>query len=531
MASRDKADMAGLKTLFSAIVGEDNVRDDAETRALHSEDVWEVADHTALLVVAPASLDDLSAVMAAAHKAGLSVAPRGAGMSYTASYLPVDDRTLSLDLRRMNRVLNVSEEDMTVTVAAGCTWFALHQALAPRGLRTPFWGPLSGLYSTIGGGLSQQNAMFGAAHHGTTSESMIALTVVLADGTLLRTGARGTDGNTPFYRHYGPDLAGLFCGDCGTLGVKAEITLRLIRAPLHEDYASFSFESGKAQMLALAEIARSGVAAEIAGFDPALARIRMRGGSVKEEMKTLGSLIRGQKSLLRGLWSAAQIIAAGRDFMPEGGYTLHMTFEGRSRQGVADDHALARAIAARFGGTEIPGSIARVIRSVPFPPPYAMLGPNGESWVGVHGTVALSKAPALLKEFSELLNGMRAELDAHRIETGFLSTVMSTNAISIEPVFFWPNGYRPMHASVLDRDFLSRVPKLPPNPEATAIVARAMEAVRAICLRFGCAHFQIGRVYPYRESRDAASLALLDNVKNHLDPNGKLNPGSLGFRA
>ena len=62
---------------------------------------------------------------------------------------------------------------------------------------------MSGLSSTIGGGISQLNAMLGAGHYGTSSESVVALTVVLADGSILRTGARGPDGDTPFYRHYG----------------------------------------------------------------------------------------------------------------------------------------------------------------------------------------------------------------------------------------------------------------------------------------------------------------------------------------
>ena len=81
---------------------------------------------------------------------------------------------------------------MVVTVEPGCTWAALDAALKPLGLRTPFWGPMSGLASTIGGGLSQLNAMLGAGHYGTSSESVVALTMVLGDGSILRTGARGT---------------------------------------------------------------------------------------------------------------------------------------------------------------------------------------------------------------------------------------------------------------------------------------------------------------------------------------------------
>ena len=79
---------------------------------------------------------------------------------------------------------------------------------------------MSGLVSKIGGGLSQLNAMFGGGQYGTSSESVVALTVVLSDGRILCTGARrpdedGSSEGLPFYRHDGPDLAGPFCGGWG----------------------------------------------------------------------------------------------------------------------------------------------------------------------------------------------------------------------------------------------------------------------------------------------------------------------------
>jgi FAD/FMN-containing dehydrogenase len=522
---------APLKAAFEAIVGAEHVSDDEAGRKLFSEDVWEASAHVATLIVAPGSTRELSAVIAAAHKAGVALAPRGAGMSYTSGYLPATDNTVMLDMRRMNRVLNVSPDDMTVTVEAGCTWLALNEALAPHGLRTPFWGPMSGIYSTIGGGLSNLNAMFGAGHHGTSSESLIALTVVLGDGQLLRTGARGRDGNTPFYRHYGPDLAGLFCGDGGTLGIKAEVTMRLMRTPAHEDSASFSFKSGEAMLKALAEIARAGIAAETCAFDPGLTKVRMKRMSLMSDVKTLGAVITKQKSLGKGLMAAAKIALGGRDFIEADDYPLHMTAEGRSKEGVAADMATARAIARQHDGVEIENTIAKVIRAMPFPAPNSMLGPEGESWVPVHGHVSLSNAPAMFADIQALFAEMAQQFAAHEVHTGFLFTSLSTNAITIEPVFFWPHGYRPVHASMVEPSHLARLPQLPENPKATAVVTAAREGVKAIAARYGAAHFQIGRAYPYRDSRDEASRALLDTIKALVDPAGQFNPGGLGFKA
>ncbi len=522
---------AALKAAFAAIVGTDHVRDDEAGLKLHSEDIYEASEHVAILIVAPATVAELSAVVGAAHEAGVAIAPRGGGMSYTASYLPATDTTVSLDMTRMDRVLAISPEDMTVTVEAGCTWRALNDALAPHGLRTPFWGPMSGLYSTIGGGLSQGNAMFGAGHYGTTSESMIALTVVLGDGQMLRTGARGPDGNTPFYRHYGPDIAGLFCGDSGTLGIKAEVTMRLIRKPAHEDYASFSFKTGSDLLKALAEIARAGIACETCGFDPGLTKIRMRRRSLLSDVKTLGAVIGKEKSFGKGLMAAAKIALAGRNFVEADEYPLHVIAEGRTAEGVAADMAAARAIAKQHDGLEIDNTIAKVIRAQPFPKPNSMLGPEGEAWGSVHNHVSLSNAPQLFEDTEALFARMKPEFDAHGITTGYLFTSLSTNALTVEPVFFWPHGYRPIHAALMEPSYLKGLPKLDPNPAATAVVAKARDAVKTIGIGYGAAHFQIGRAYPYRQSRDAASLALLDAVKAIVDPERQFNPGGLGFPA
>jgi FAD/FMN-containing dehydrogenase len=527
--TRQGFDIDPLKHALADIVGADGVRDDAATLAFYSEDIWSPSQHRVALVVSPRSQDEVVAVIKAAQDAGVPIAPRGAGMSYTSSYIPAVENTLSLDMARMNRVLSISPEDMTVTVEPGCTWSALNAALKPLGLRTPFWGPMSGLTSTIGGGLSQLNAMLGAGHYGTSSESVIALTMVLADGEVLRTGARGVGGDHPFYRHYGPDLTGIFCGDSGAFGIKTEIVLRLIRAPQHEDYASFSFPTGEALLKAMAEMARASVASEMCAFDPGLTRVRMKRASLASDVKTLGAVISKEKSLGKGLMSAAKVAMGGRSFIDDGDYPLHIIAEGRAAAAVAADLAEARRIAKEFGGHEIENTIAKVIRAIPFPPLNSMLGPEGEAWVPVHGMVALSQGPALFAALEALFAELAPTFAREGISTGYLFTTVSTNAVTIEPVFYWPEERRPIHEASVEAAHLARLPKLSPNPGATAVVAEARKRVVEVCEKFGAGHFQIGRSYPYRESRDVASMALLDAIKNTVDPDGRINPGVLGF--
>lgn len=524
-----RTDASELKASLAAIVGDTHVHDDLASRQLHSEDIWLPAGSTVALIVAPASTDEVAAIVRAVGAAGYAIAPRGGGMSYTGGYVPTHDRTVSLDMRRMNQILRISREDMTVTVQAGTTWVAVNQALAAEGLRLPFWGPMSGLSSTIGGGVSQLNAMFGAGHYGTSSESVVALTVVTADGEIIRTGARGPGGDTPHYRHFGPDLTGLFCGDCGSLGIKAEVTLRLITAPGFEDTASFSFPTGQALLEAMAEIARRGVAAETCAFDPGLTAVRLRRASLTGDIKTLGAVVAKEKSLGKGLLAAAKIAMGGRNFIAPSDYPLHVACEGRSKSGVEADMAETRRICAAGGGTEIENTIAKVIRAMPFPPLNSMLGPTGEAWVPSHCVSSLSTAPAIFAEIQAVYESRRAEMDAAEIHTGFLFTTMSSNAIVIEPVFFWPQGWRKVHESAVERAHLARLTPRDANPAATALVNELRKALLAIFERYGTGHFQIGRVYPYRESRDAGSRALLDAVKAVVDPHGILNPGVLGF--
>jgi FAD/FMN-containing dehydrogenase len=520
-----------LTAVLTQIVGLSGVSADLDRRRLHSQDIWSVAGETVDLVVAPANLEELSRVVAAVSAAGYALAPRGGGMSYTSAYVPDTLKTVSLDLAHMNRILRINADNMTVTVEAGCTWAALDAALAPLGLRTPFWGPMSGLTSTIGGGLSQLNAMFGAGQYGTSSESVVALTVVLSDGRILRTGARGPDGDTPFYRHYGPDLAGLFCGDAGVFGIKAEITLRLMRRPPHEGYVSFAFSTGEALLTAMAEFTRAGLSSEMCAFDPGLTKVRMKRASLATDVKTLGAVIAKDKNLMSGLFSAAKIAMGGRDFIEAEEYSVHVICEGRSKSGVAEDLDAARAIAAAQGGREIENTIAKVIRANPFPPLNSILGPEGERWAPVHGIVSLSEAPALFTALQALFGDMAAAFEAQGVYVGYLFTALSTNALIIEPVFYWPDARHALIDATVEAQHLSRLPTLPSNPAAFALVAEARRRVIEICTAFGCGHFQIGRAYPYRASRDEAAWSLIEAVKASLDPAGALNPGGLGLSA
>ncbi len=517
-----------VREQLAAIVGDDHVSCDPAHRALLSQDVF-YTDHIAAQVVAPGSCAELAAVVATLNKAGIDINVRGGGMSYTDAYTPRNDTAVLIDTRRMNRIVDINEQDMYVTVEVGCTWKALNDALEAKQLRTPFWGPLSGLVSTIGGGLSQNNAFFGGGIWGTTSESLISLRVIAADGTIIDTGSASTLGARPFYRFYGPDITGIFTGDAGAMGVKAQATFRLIRRPAKVGFVSFEFASARDSAAAMSALSREGLGAELFGFDPGLTSIAMSRGSWSDNLKTVTSLAKAEGSALAGIKQAAKTAIAGKSIAHRGGYSLHVVCDGRSVAVIDADLEAARTIAARHRGKEIDNSVAKVTRAAPFGPVDSMVGPTGECWVPTHGIVAHSVAAEVWGEMVALFEAHAAELEAHKVSWGFLTCTVASNGFLIEPVMIWPDALSPMHRHYVRPEHLDGITDFPPNPEARAFVTRLRAQLVAVFTRHHAVHYQIGKAYPYREQREAATWALLEAIKKHMDPDTRINPGCLGL--
>ena len=193
-------------------------------------------------VVRPGSVAELQAAVGAASAAGAAVFVRGGGASYTDGYLPNRPDSILIDMGRLNRIVEINEHDCYVTVEAGVTWKTLKDALDPLELRTPFFGPFSGIAATIGGCdvTAFDQPWLGHAWNQRPVGDRDGCRARL--GRLAIHGLRGR-GSAPFCRWYGPDLAGLFCGDCGVLGVKARITLPLLRRPMRSNACPLRFRA------------------------------------------------------------------------------------------------------------------------------------------------------------------------------------------------------------------------------------------------------------------------------------------------
>ena len=517
-----------MKNLEQAL-GTDNVIHNQDLRELFSQDIWAKGE-TADFIIRPKTTEQLSEVIKIAARGKIKLNPRGGGMSYTKGYIPDHKRTGMIDFSQMDEILEINTEDMYVTVQAGVTWQKLYETLKPLGVRTPFWGPLSGIHSTIGGGLSNNNAFFGAGTFGTSTQSVTSLTVVLADGSIIKTGTAANKGGKPFYRHYGPDLTGLFLGDAGALAYKTEATLRLMPLPSSEAFASFEYDNSEDWTKAQVEIGRLGLACELFGFDPNLQRVRMQRASLAADVKSLTNVITKQKGgLLKGLKEGAKVALAGRSYMDDVAYSAHFSVEGHSDAEVNEKIKTLKAIAQKHGGTEIENSIPKIIRANPFGPLNNILGPQGERWVPIHGIVAMGDGVNCLKDVEALFASMKETFDRFDITTGYLLTTLETNGFLIEPVFIWPEEIWSIHETTVEPATLKRIKRFENNPDATKTVEAARQGILDIFSKYGAAHFQIGRTYPYKQNREDDAWQLLEGIKSLVDPDRVLNSGALGL--
>lgn len=509
-----------LAALLAALGDAVDVIVDADELRFHAQDVFAEGAPLAA-VLRPRDRRALAAALALLDRVQVPVVARGGGLSYTDAFLATRAGTVLIDMTRLDRIVAIEVADRYVTVECGVTWAALEAALGPHGVRTPYWGPLSGFRATVGGALSQGSVFLGSARHGAVGDSVLGLRVLAADGREVVTGSAAAAGTAPFTRWFGPDATGLFIGDAGTLGFKVEATLRLIDRPAAIDWLSFEFARVADLLAAMSEVSRHGLASECFAFDPVLAGMRMRRASLMSDARTLGQVVR-KAGLVEGL----KLVTAGRDFIGEGRHSLHLVIEGDSRAAVA-----ARVDAARravgSAAREIDASIPKVLRAQPFAPPNAILGPGGERWVPVHGVVPHSRAAAAQAALDRAIALERATLDRHRITIGFLYTTLAQQGLLIEPVFYWPDSHTEYHRRVVEPEFRRKAGEPADAPAARAEVARLKRLLADTLRAEGAVHFQIGKFYRWRDGRDPMALALQDAVKRVMDPAGRINPGAL----
>jgi D-lactate dehydrogenase (cytochrome) len=505
--------MSALQSRLVALLGATHVQDDRESRALSGADLFDwpgsvVPD----LVIRPGSTEEAAAAMRLIAEEGRAVVPRGAGLSYTAGVVPRVP-AIVMDTARL-ATIRVDAPNLTAVVGAGVTWQALAEALAPHGLRSAQVAPISGAVTTVGG-VAAQNIPGGM-------EGILGVAVVLADGSVARTGALALAEAPPFWRHMGPDLTGLFLGDCGAFGIKTEIALRL--APEREAaFASFAFADGAAMMSALVAVQQHGLVARALAMDPVRGRSATQ-VEAGEALRTAAAVASRAGSLMQAVRDVAGL-ALARSADPA--WTLHLTAEGVTHAAAEAGIAKARLLATQAGGQEVEPAIPRALRARPYSI-RGFVGPEGERWVPVHGMLPLDAARDCLIALEAAQQELAPEFERHGISVSHIVSSLGAY-VTIEPMFYWRDALDPIHLRHLSEKNRARFGGFAPNTAARDAVRTARTRLCGVLDAHGAVHAQIGRHYALATRMEPGAAALLQQVKAMLDPAGRMNPGVLGL--
>ena len=198
-------------------------------------------------VIHPGSAEEISTIMKVASLYKIPVIPWGGGSGTQGGALPLHGGII-LDLKRLDKILDIDEQAMVVTAEAGINGTRLEWALNQRGLTLPHY-PASANCATLGGYLAPRGSGTISTKYGKAEDLVLRMQVVLPDGRILR---------TPHVPNHasGPDFMRLFLGSEGTLGVITEATMqvdylpeeRLLRALLFDDIAN-AIEAGRQLMV------------------------------------------------------------------------------------------------------------------------------------------------------------------------------------------------------------------------------------------------------------------------------------------
>ncbi|KAI9890600.1 MAG: D-lactate ferricytochrome c oxidoreductase [Vezdaea aestivalis] len=224
-------------TDFVEIVGKENVSTQADDLSMHAGSEW--SSHVTsdkdepFLVVYPSSTEEVSEVARICHIRRIPLTPYSGGTSLEGHYAATRGG-VCIDFRRMNKIVTLHKEDLDVIVQPAVGWEQLNEELEKDNL---FFPPDPGPGAMIGGMVGTGCSGTNAYRYGTMKDWVLNLTVVLADGTVIKTRQR------PRKSSAGYDLTRLFIGSEGTLGLVTEATLKLTVKPKTQTVAVASFPS------------------------------------------------------------------------------------------------------------------------------------------------------------------------------------------------------------------------------------------------------------------------------------------------
>ncbi len=212
-----------IKSALIQALGKDNVIYEPEDLLVLGYDATPGLYHTPDIVVYPTSTETVQSALLIAREHKIPITPRGSGTGLSGGSIPAEGGIV-LCLNRMNKILEIDQENLTVTAEAGTITLDIATAVAEKGLFYPP-DPASQKISTIGGNVMEDAGGLRCLKYGVTGDYVMALKCVLPDGTIITTGGKSVK-----------DVAGysfkdLLISSEGTLAIITEVTLKLIPPP------------------------------------------------------------------------------------------------------------------------------------------------------------------------------------------------------------------------------------------------------------------------------------------------------------
>jgi D-lactate dehydrogenase (cytochrome) len=339
-AGRVTTALAEASSALREALGPDQVKDGDSERDLHGVDLSFHTPQRPDLVVYPMSTADVARVLTVADEHRIPVTPFGVGTSLEGHVIPVRGG-ISLDLTRLDRIVEISPGNLTATVQAGVTRLALQHAVGAHGL---FFPVDPGADATFGGMAATNAAGTTTVRYGKMRQNVLALEAVLPGGHVIRTGSRAAKTSA------GYDLTGLLVGSEGTLAVITEVTVRLHAIPEQVVALRISFpDVESACRTAAGVVAAGGGVSRIELLDAfCVAAVNAFSGTAYPEGPCLFVEASGAAEVVGSDLELVQAIA--RD---EGATEVVHVRERDARAHLWQArHDVAHALAARFPGTK-----------------------------------------------------------------------------------------------------------------------------------------------------------------------------------
>ena len=378
--------------------------------------------------------------------------------------------------------------------------------------------------ATVGGSLSQHAVALGSGQHESSATPVVALEVVDGRGRILRT-------NRPqgaFQRAYGPDLTGLFLGDCGTLGVKARATFRLMQRPTHVAACVMGYDGFAPLLAALDAVAGRLIATELLGLDSEIMKGFLGAMTPRSFLANARALWSSAANPIAGLATLARAARALRDYSRPDLYVAQFTAEGWSAAEVHAKVATIRRLAER-GGVPLSDASPLALHANPFVPLTPLAPVRGGRWLPAHGIFAFADVPRFHAAYEQWCAANAARMREHDVHVTRMFLPLGTTGMVYEPTFYWPDSRSVVQERLAPREHLERIPSLASNEAARAAVFELRRSLTDLMQREGAQHLQLGKWYPYLSVQDGGARELLLALKRELDPRGILNPGALEF--